>query len=185
MSEALNSMIETNNSTPVRPLRGLEADAPEPIIASIKSEFFDLNASLPLKKRIPISTIEQIVERCQTSGISDFAVKRAVDNFVSTVLNPDIANPTSHVDLLPINHPLSSEKLSKYTVRGITASYFESDIRIEDEQVRAMVASAVQSEPTSAARKFYVEALSSTPNGLEYVGMVEHADVVVEQRRKF
>jgi hypothetical protein len=185
MSEVLNALIAANDAEPVKSLRGLSQPAPKSLTASIYPEIRSLNATLPLKKRISLDAIDEVLRREKKNGLNDFAIERAINAFTSTVLNPDTANPTSHVDLLPTNHPLSTEGISKFRAREITASYFESDTRIEDAAQRAMVASAIKAEPESAARKFFVAALTSTPNGLEYVGMVERADSVVERRKKF
>lgn len=185
MSEVLNSLISAYDAEPVKSLRGLSTPPKKSLTASIYPAVLDLNASLPAQKRVSLDVVDEIIHREQSAGLNEFAIQRSVDNFTSTVLNPDIANPTQHVDLLPRNHPLSTEKISKFLAREITASYFESDTRIEDPALRAMVASAITAEPNTVTRKFYTEALTSTPNGLEYIGIVERADSVVERRKNF
>jgi hypothetical protein len=137
------------------------------------------NAKLPLARRVPAKTVELIISREKTHPNA----MRALGQYFNTIENPHTSTPTTHRDLLPRNHPLSTKWISQFSVRADVATYFESDTRIEDHETRALVASAISYEPDSAQRDFYNEVLISKTNDLSLLALLDETDKMIEGRK--
>jgi hypothetical protein len=138
------------------------------------------NTTLPAPKRIHADTVDALLERI--AGQPEGVQMRAIAQFVNTIENPATLAPTEHRDLLPRNHPLSTAWISSFTVRKETAEYFETHPKIEDPEVRTLVASAVAAEPESVERKFYTEALIAKTHDLDMLAIVQDADVAINNK---
>lgn len=182
MSEEINELVELVDRQPVKARRDAKPLPTEGIVASARKHVIASNIELPAEKRIPIEVVDEIVSREQ--GKKNFSILRSVQNYISTVENPDTHTPTAHRDLLPNNHPLSTKWVSSFRVRELTSEFFATDTRIEDPNVRSMVASAIKAEPESVQRKFYTEALTANAETFELLALIEQADETISKKEQ-
>lgn len=176
----LDYIVSIYDTEPVKP-RSDAAPLPQKgFVASAHELAIKANSTLPAPKRIHADTIDALLERTadQTEGVR----MRALAQFINTVENPDTNNPTEHRDLLPRNHPLSTQWISMFNVRKETAEYFQTHPKIEDAEVRTLVASAIAAEPETLERKFYTEALIAKTQNLETLAMVREADEAITNK---
>jgi hypothetical protein len=177
VSEEINYLVELSERPPVKARSDAKPLPTQGVVASARKHVIESNLDLPEAKRIPIEVVDEIVSREQ--GKNEFSIIRSVQNYVSTIENPDTPTPTIHRDLLPKSHPLSTKWVSSFHARRLTAEFFATDMRIKDPQTRAMVASAIATEPESTKRKFFTEAIMTSPENLELLAVIEQADQTI------
>ncbi len=150
------------------------------LVETLYKEADKFNAKLPLARRVPAKTVESIISREETHPNA----MRALGQYFNTIENPQTPAPTTHRDLLPRNHPLSTKWVSQFSMRDTVATYFESDTRVEDHETRALIASALSYEPDSAQRHFYNEVLTAKTNDVSLLANLDEADRMIEERKK-
>lgn len=175
-----DSLVDSYEKTPVQPRSDATPLPQKGLVASAHAMAIKANETLPAPKRIHADTIDALVERL--SELSEGAKMRVVGQFINTIENPDTKTPTEHRDLLPRNHPLSTAWISSFQVRKETAEYFETHPKIQDPEVRSLVASAIAAEPESVERKFYAEALIAKTNDLDTLALVQDADTAISNK---
>jgi hypothetical protein len=166
---SFDKIIDVYDRPPVKPRRSLPA---EPFIASAHKIVEQANQNLLEARKIPQEHVDEIVSREQANPA---VAQRALLNFISTVENPNTANPTRHVDLLPVGHPMSPAEKTPEAV----AEYFSSDPYFKDDSVRTLVASAILSNPESASRKFITSQLSVRDPYGYFTDVIAHADALI------
>jgi hypothetical protein len=150
------------------------------LVETLYKEADKFNAKLPLARRVPAKTVESIISREETHPNA----MRALGQYFNTVENPTTLTPTKHRDLLPRNHPLSTKWVSQFSMRDTVVTYFKSDTRVEDREIRALIASALSYEPDSAQRHFYNEVLTAKTNDVSLLANLDEADRMIEERKK-
>ncbi len=112
----------------------------------------------PLVRQVSDDVVFAVAERALTAGallpidVQHFNVIREVTNFLTLASNGAISEAVSkHTDLLPVNHPnsTSTHEFSVSELRQIRSEWIASDPRIEDENVRSIVAAVYGSNPYS------------------------------------
>lgn len=176
----LNFVLETLEYDEGSEVVALSALPHKKIIDTLFAEADKFNAQLPEARRVPNSTVEEILSREKTHPNA----MRALGQYFNTIENLHTLTPTTHLDLLPANHPLSTKWISKFSVRKNIATYFESDMSIEDQETRGLIASALSHEPDSAQRFFYNEVFLAKTNGLSLVAILDKADKIIEKRKE-
>jgi hypothetical protein len=162
-------------------------EAPEALFAlpsksideALQEEAEKFNSKLPLARRVQSDTIRTIISREKSHPNA----MRALGQYFNTIENPNTPTPTTHRDLLPKNHPLSTKWVSQFSARKDIAKYFESDTRVEDHETRALIASALSHEPDSPQRYFYNEVLLAKTNDLSVIAKLDEADRMIEKRK--
>ncbi|MGL4998063.1 MAG: hypothetical protein ACRC5T_03770 [Cetobacterium sp.] len=183
-SEQLNKMIDAINKTPAQP-KSSATPLPQTsnaLVASAVAQAVQINEQLPIARQVAPEVISEVVAREERAQSSEGTAARAVMNFASTIENPATNRPTTHTDLLPPNHPLSTAWISVFRVRKATARYFASSI--DDEELSALVASAIEAEPETALRKFYVEVLKTKTLGQTVLADIAFADEIIALKSK-
>jgi hypothetical protein len=69
-----------------------------------------------------------------------------------------------------------------FAARREVAEYYKTHPKIDDEQVKSLLASAIAAEPESIERKFYMEALGATARKLDTFALVQEADVAISNK---
>jgi hypothetical protein len=174
----LNFIIDTQSGEDAP--TSLRALPHKSLVETLYKEADKFNAKLPLARRVPAKTVEAIISREETHPNA----MRALGQYFNTIENPQTPAPTTHRDLLPRNHPLSTKWVSQFSVRESVATYFESDTRVEDHETRALIASALSYEPDSAQRHFYNEVLTAKTNDVSLLANLDEADRMIEERKK-
>jgi hypothetical protein len=175
----LDFILETLSS-PLEPAEGAPAVSGKSLMESLADEVALFNERVPEELKVLEGTAKLIIKRESDNGHP--RALRAVMQYLSTVENPETNTPTVHRDLLPKNHPLSTRWLSKFEARREVASYFSSDMRIKDSEVRALVASALTYEPDSAQRFFFTEVLIAKTKNTGLLAIIEKADKIISER---
>lgn len=175
----LNFVLETLEYDESSDVVALSALPHKDIIDTIFDEAEKFNAKLPEARRVPASTVEEIISREKTHPNA----LRALGQYFNTVENINTPTPTVHLDLLPANHPLSTKWISQATARQEISQYFSSDTRIADDETRGLIASALSYEPDSAQRFFYNEVFLAKEGGLSAIALLDEADRLIEDRR--
>jgi hypothetical protein len=181
MSEYLNKIIEVASNPPVKAKRALYRTPSESaLVASAKKQARGILSALPEVRSARPDTIDIIIAREKEENASEGTMARAVMAFASTLENPHTNTPTKHTDLLPANHPLSTDWISVFKVRKATAQYFAAEH--EDEELSSLVASAIQADPDAQTRQrqFFVELIRerAQEKAPSIVANVTFADVV-------
>lgn len=190
MSEYLNKIIEAASNPPAKAKKELYTTPSESaLVAAAQTQAREIISGLPEARTVHADTIDTIVSRERANGSSEGTIARAVMNFASTLENPNTNTPTKHTDLLPANHPLSSAWISVFRVRKATARYFAADPTIsEDQELSALVASAIEAEPDTRQRKFYVETLKERAQvqaqALNLIADITYADEIIARKSK-
>ena len=176
----LNFVLESLDST-LTPATGASAVSDKSLMDSLHDEIAQFNQRVPKQQQVSEDVAKVIIKREAEGGHP--RAMRAVAQYLSTLENPDTNTPTEHRDLLPKNHPLSTKWLSKFEARKQIASYYKTDTRIEDEEVRSLVASAVSYEPDTAQRFFFNEALLAKTKNAGVLALISEADAIIERRK--
>ena len=176
----LDSLIANSEQEPIKPRSGAKPLPQKGFVASLYSLVEKANENLAEEKQISSETFDALIER--VSELSEGSKMRQVAQYVNTIENPDTNTPTPHRDLLPRNHPLSTQWVSLFQARKQTAEYYKTHPKIENSELRTLVASAIAAEPESVERKFYTEAIIATTNDLEPLAMIEQADAVISNK---
>jgi len=176
----LNFVLESLEST-VTPAQGASAVSDKSLMDSLHDEILQFNQRVPEQQQVSESVAKVIIKREEENGHP--RAMRAVAQYLNTLENPDTNTPTEHRDLLPKNHPLSTKWLSKFEARKQIASYYKTDTRIEDEEVRSLVASAISHEPDTAQRFFFNEVLLAKTSNAGILALIGEADKIVERRK--
>lgn len=176
----LDSLVSAYEQEPVQPRSDATPLPQKGFVASAHAMAIKANETLPAPKRIHADTVDELLNRI--SELSEGSRLRALTQYINTIENPDTNNPTEHRDLLPRNHPLSTQWVSSFQVRKETAEYFQTHPKIEDAEVRALVASAVAVEPETAARKFFTEAIIAKTSDLDTIALIQNADIVINNK---
>ena len=167
---SLNDIIDAFNLDPIEPEREYED---KPLLATAYELTDQTNESLPDKLKISKATIQDVVRRELPNEAKAY---RSVINFLSTVENPKTQTPTTHTDLLHPGHPLSTQNISTFRLRRASAEYFSNIADAHSDEARTLLASAITSEPDSAARLFYSTLLEDQQNGLRLLSLIGEAD---------
>lgn len=176
----LNFVLETLTYGENPEVVALSALPHKKLIDTLYDEAEKFNARLPEVRRVPPTTVDEIISREKTHPHA----MRALGQYFNTIENLHTPSPTTHLDLLPANHPLSTKWISRFTARQEISRYFESDTSIEDHETRGLVASALSHKPDSAQRLFYNEVFLATPGGLSLVALLDDVDRMIERRRE-
>lgn len=177
---SLDDIVSFYNRQPVAPRADATPLPQKPLLASSYDATAEFNATMPEGRQVLRSTVREIINR--EAGSSEFNIKRAVNQFFSTVANPNTNTPTKHTDLLPAGHPLNTKWVSTYNVRDTVANYFSADPRLETSELRSLVASAIQADPNSAARLFYIAQAKSHANDLTIDHIIEDAEATIASK---
>lgn len=176
----LDSLLSLYEKEPVKP-RSDAAPLPQKgFVASAHELAEKANFSLDESQHIALETVDALLER--TKGQPEGVRLRELAQYINTVENPGTLAPTSHRDLLPRNHPLSTQWISSFQVRKETANYYANHPKIEDAELRTLIASAIAAEPETVERKFYVEAIAAKTTSLDALATVDEADVVIDNK---
>lgn len=130
------------------------------------------NSQVGPARHVPRSSVRAVVLRENNARVGQdkrsahFAIVRAVENFLSVATQNNATTP--HIDLLPLGHPLLPND------GAITASAYiaeraawEAGTLDAHPQTKALVASVMAGDPTSAEYKFAVARLKmSAPSVL-------------------
>lgn len=176
----LDSLINLYEQEPVKP-RSDAAPLPQKgFVASAHELAEKANTHLAEPHHIPAEAVDAVLERTkeQPEGVR----LRELAQYINTVENPNTLVPTSHTDLLPRNHPLSTKWISSFQVRKETAQYYANHPKIEDAELRTLIASAIAAEPETVERRFYVEALNAKTTSLDALATIDEADVVIDKK---
>lgn len=187
MSEYLNKIIEAASNPPVKAKRELyRTPAESALVASAKKQARGILSALPEARSVRPDTIDIIVAREQEEDASEGTMARAIMAFASTLENPSTKNPTKHTDLLPANHPLSTDWISVFKVRKETAKFFAAEY--EDEELSTLVASAIQADPATQQRQrqFFVELIRerTQEKAQSILANVTFADEIIARKSK-
>ena len=177
---SLDDIVSFYNRQPVAPRADATPLPQKPLLASSYDATAKFNATMPEGRQVLRSTVREIINR--EAGASEFNIKRAVNQFFNTVENPATKTPTKHVDLLPAGHPLNVEWVSTFNIRDKVADYFSADPRLPSAEVRTLVASAIQAEPETAARLFYIAQAKSHANDLTIDHIIEDAEATIASK---
>lgn len=172
-----DSLVSSYEQTPVRHRPDAAPLPQRGFVASAHAMAIKANTTLPAPKRIHADLVDALLERI--SDQPEAVQMRAVAQFVNTIENPNTQTPTEHRDLLPRNHPLSTQWISSFNVRAETAEYYATHPKIEDSEVRGLLASAVAAEPDTVERKFYAEALLAKTNDVDLLVLLQEADTAI------
>lgn len=176
----LDSLINLYEKEPVKP-RSDAAPLPQKgFVASAHELAEKANHNLAEPQHISSETVNALLER--TKDKPEGVRLRELAQYINTVENPDTLAPTTHRDLLPRNHPLSTRWISSFQVRKETANYYANHPKIEDEELRTLIASAIAAEPETVERKFYIEAIEAKTTSLDALATVDEADVVIDNK---
>lgn len=174
---SLDKLISSYSGPSVPHRKGVTPLPTTPLIASANMELVELNERLPEVRRAAYESLNELIERETPNG--DFATRRAVANFLSTIENPKTLRPTVHTDLLPETHPLSTKWISTFAIRERTGEYYAAEV---DETISAVVASAITADPESGSRKFYVALLEAQNAPLSAFEIIAEADDVISKK---
>lgn len=150
----------------------------KPLLATAYDLLEEANAKLPEGRQVSKETVRELIRR-ELPEIP--RAYRATINFLTTVENPDTNTPTVHTDLLPGGHPLSPMTASAPELRQAASEYFSADPTLS-EDLRPLIASAIQAEPDSATRLFCTELLYAQKAPLKIHALIEEADTTVFNR---
>ena len=117
--------------------------------ADLEALIASANEGLLPERQIDLSYVEQVVERTynKTHGLDiasrNFAIKRAVEDYIDTASNGITASAKENLDLLPPSHPLSAAATwwDEDTLRSARAEWIAADTKIAEE-LRPLVSSA-------------------------------------------
>ena len=117
------------------------------------------NEGLLPERQINLRYVEQVVERTynKTHGLDiptrNFAIKRAVEDYIDLAANGITASAKENLDLLPPAHPLSASATwwDEQTLREARAEWIAADTKIAEE-LRPLVSSAYKQQEGSAER---------------------------------
>lgn len=184
MSELLNKIIKDATQEPVKAKRSALSLPQVSLVASAVAQAIEMNGQLPEARRVHPKVIAELVAREEAAASSEGQISRAVMNFVSTLESSDANTPTKHMDLLPPNHPLSTAWISVFRLRKATARYFSADpdLYSRGSEIVSLVASAIEAEPVSARRKFFVAVLRSKTLDPRVFGYINTADEIVARK---
>jgi hypothetical protein len=177
---SLDDIVSVYNKKPVAPAPFAKPLPQKPLLASAYETLAEFNTSVPEGRQVLRSTIREIINR--EAGSSEFTAQRAVNQFLSTVENPNTNTPTKHIDLLPAGHPLNTQWVSTYNVRDKVATYFSSDPRLETTEIRTLVASAISAQPESAARLFYIAQAKTHASDQTIDRIIEDAEATIASK---
>lgn len=152
----------------------------KPLLATAYDLLEEANAKLPEGRQVSRETVRELIRR-ELPEIP--RAYRATISFLTTVENPATNTPTRHTDLLPAGHPLSPMTASAPELRQAASEYFSADPALSEE-LRPLIASAIQAEPDSATRLFCTELLFAQNSPLTVHALIEEADKTVEQRQE-
>lgn len=172
-----DSLVSSYEQTPIKPRPDALPLPQRGLVASAHAMAIKANTTLPAPKRIHADLVDSLLERIADQP--EAVQMRVVAQFVSTIENPNTATPTVHRDLLPRNHPLSTQWVSSFNVRNEVAEYYCTHPKIEDSEVRGLLASAVAAEPESVERKFFTEALLAKTHDVDLLAMLQEADTAI------
>lgn len=152
----------------------------KPLLATAYDLLEEANAKLPEGRQVSKATIRDLIRR-ELPEIP--RAYRATINFLTTVENPSTNTPTRHTDLLPAGHPLSTVIASEPELRQAASEYFSADPNLS-EDLRPLIASAIQASPDSATRLFCTELLYAQSIPLTVHALIEEADKTVAERQQ-
>lgn len=178
----LNFILDSLNGKGITASANSELLPQKSLMEVLLEEATAFNQSLPESLQASKSTINMLLRREEGGGHP--VAQRAVAQYFNTIENPDTKTPTRHKDLLPKSHPMSTRWVSSFRVRDEVASYYTTDKRIDGEDNRALVASALVYEPDSAQRMFYNEVLLEKTQDLSLFAIIEEADRMIDIRKE-
>lgn len=145
---------------------------------TVREEFLALvasaNADMPARRRVTPGAALTILDRAFArttrlpQQLREFLAQRDLSDFILMSQRGISMQPRPfNTDLLPVGNPLSTQphSMNQTALRASAAYWIASDPRITSDTHRALLASALQTQPGTAAYEYYQARLTALPHG--------------------
>lgn len=152
-------LVDLYDEEPLRAVKPLPSEDTNALLASA----LETTASPAVDRALVAAVFQRELPRGES-----VAMREAL-RYISTVENYAAKQPTKHTDLLPLGHPLSSDRNFS---REDVATYFSQIASDADDQ--KLIYEVLSSTPNSTERKFLINKIQ--PNQYAIVAAIEVAD---------